>query len=43
MKLGIPNNPSLKGVKLNTQVWWINLSTILPIETSNGVQLVLGS
>ena len=30
--LGIPNVAALTGVEVNTQVWWVNLATVLPIE-----------
>lgn len=43
MQLAIPNSPKLEDVTVNTQTWWVNLSTITPIKTSNAVELVLGA
>jgi ELWxxDGT repeat protein len=38
----IPAIPSLAGVSLNVQAWYLP-ATILPAKTSNGVHLVIGS
>ena len=41
LSIPLPSDASLKGTRLNTQSWWVNLSTILPLQTSNALQLTL--
>ncbi|MCB9917367.1 MAG: hypothetical protein H6832_03085 [Planctomycetes bacterium] len=40
--MSIPNVPSLKGAQLHYQTMYLDLKTILPLRTSNVVQLTIG-
>lgn len=42
MQVPLPKDQSLNGLCLAAQTWWIQIGSVVPIQTSNGVLLGLG-